>query len=484
MPYLYHDDDKRRWYMSRKVPKDLHAILGRKFLMHKFSQSVDETEANDQSLLIGHRWDGEIARARGLLPKPSILGALIELADRLKRGEIPKVMQVLEPGETMRAGAIDPAHVSPETIAFLRRQYEALGARLWEFEPRPTKVVPCTTEEAIAMWKIKRGDDQPKQPAIDSRRSKMAKFFAFIRKPDDLSGVTWQDIQSYKDHLVEAHRAPSNIPYDHLVDVVALFNVADENHRFKGLPDGNPAKDIVLPPKREGASRKPFTEIEARRILLAARNHEAAIIRWGQPLQCYLGAIVSEISDALVSHIRQIDGVWCFDLTPEGRVAIADGVKIAANLKTAFRPRCVPLHQRGLINAGFLDYVEAVRREYGDDAPLFPDLRPDKAGQRNTRASDMIMEFLRSPEVGIVNEVDPANGRLKVIRDSYCWRKRFATMLEDMPGLKPDRQRYLTGHAAPDIHGRRYLDHPPRKLKRFIEALCDPTIRSPQTAAA
>ena len=275
-----------------------------------------------------------------------------------------------------------------------------------------------------------------------------------------------------------------NVAYDHLVDVVALFNVADENHRFKGLPDGNPAKDIVLPPKRDGATRKPFTEVEARRILLAARNHEAPIIRWGQPLQCYLGAIVSEISDALVSHVRQVDGVWCFDFTPEGRVAIADGVKIAANLKTAFRPRCVPLHQRGLINAGFLDYVEYVRRAHGDDAPLFPILTPDKTGQRNTRASDVIMDFLRSEEVGIVNEVDPVTGRLKVIRDSYCWRKRFATMLEDMPGLMPDRQRYLTGHSASDIHGRRYLDHPPRKLKRFIEALRDPTIQSPQRAAA
>jgi hypothetical protein len=484
MPYLYHDDIKRRFYMSRKVPKELRGILGRAFLMHKFPQSIGEAEANEQSILVSHRWEGEIARARGLLPKPSILGALIKMADRLQRGEIPEGMRVLEPGETMSVGAIDPAHVPPETVAFLRREYEMLGQRLRELEPRPIKVVPCTTEDAIAMWKVKRGDDQPKQPAIDSRRSKMAKFFAFIGKPDDLVAVGWQDLQRYKDYLIETHPAPSNVAYDHLVDVVALFNVADENHRFKGLPDGNPAKDIVLPPKRDGATRKPFTEVEARRILLAARNHDAAIIRWGQPLQCYLGAIVSEISDALVRHVRQVDGVWCFDFTPEGRIAIADGVKVTANLKTAFRPRCVPLHQRGLINAGFLDYVEAVRRAYGDDAPLFPNLLPDKTGQRNTRASDMIMEFLRSDEVGIVNEVDPETGRLKVIRDTYCWRKRFASLLEDMPGLKPDRQRYLTGHAAPDIHGRRYLDHPPRKLKRFIEALRDPTIQSPQRAAA
>lgn len=121
MPYLYHDAEKRRFYMSRKVPKELRGVLGRAFLMHKFPQSVGEAEANEQSILIGHRWEGEIARARGLLPKPSLLDAVIDIADRLHRGEIPKGMRRLEPGETLSADEIDPAHVPPESIAFLRQ---------------------------------------------------------------------------------------------------------------------------------------------------------------------------------------------------------------------------------------------------------------------------------------------------------------------------------------------------------------------------
>jgi hypothetical protein len=62
------------------------------------------------------------------------------------------------------------------------------------------------------------------------------------------------------------------------------------------------------------------------------------------------------------------------------------------------------------------------------------------------------------------------------LRDSYSWRHRFASQLEDMTKLKPDRQRFMTGHAAPDVHGKVYLKHPPAKLKPFIDALPDPTI--------
>jgi hypothetical protein len=98
---------------------------------------------------------------------------------------------------------------------------------------------------------------------------------------------------------------------------------------------------------------------------------------------------------------------------------------------------------------------------------------PDKHGQRNTKASDITMKFLRG--IGIENEIDPARGKVIGLRDSYSWRHRFASQLEDMSRLKPDRQRFMTGHAAPDVHGKVYLKHPPRKLKPFINKLPDPT---------
>ncbi|HWB48349.1 MAG TPA: DUF6538 domain-containing protein [Stellaceae bacterium] len=337
---------------------------------------------------------------------------------------------------------------------------------------QPTmKVAGCSTATAMDLWKVKRGDNQPKQPAIDRRASKMAQFLAWTKKPDDLTLIRQADIQGYKEHLIQQHGPSSNVPRDHLIDICALFHVADENHKFDGIPGGNPAAKITVPPKRKGLERLAFTDDEANLILLAARQRPEPIIRWGMPLMCFLGAIVEEVSDASVAHVVQKDGIWCFDITEKGRTTIVDGVEQTGNLKTAFRPRLLPLHP-AVIREGFLDRVEFVRREHGEHASLFPELRPDKAGQRNTRASDIIMKFLRG--IGIKNETDPETGRVTALRDSYSWRHRFASQLEDMPKLKPDRQRFMTGHAAPDVHGKVYLKHPPRKLKPFINKLPDP----------
>jgi hypothetical protein len=61
-------------------------------------------------------------------------------------------------------------------------------------------------------------------------------------------------------------------------------------------------------------------------------------------LDCFLGTITEEISDALVSHVVQKDGIWCLDITVKGRTTTVDGVKQTGNLNTAFRPRLLPLH--------------------------------------------------------------------------------------------------------------------------------------------
>ena len=63
---------------------------------------------------------------------------------------------------------------------------------------------------------------------------------------------------------------------------------------------------------------------------------------------------------------------------------------------------------------------------------------------------------------------------------SYSWRHRFATQLQDIPSTEgrantPERRRFMTGHAAPDTLEKRYLEHPPAKLKPLIDTLPDPT---------
>jgi hypothetical protein len=87
-------------------------------------------------------------------------------------------------------------------------------------------------------------------------------------------------------------------------------------------------------------------------------------------LDCFLGTITEEISDALVSHVVQKDGIWCLDITVKGRTTIVDGVKQTGNLRRSVLD-CCRYTQRSL-RAGFLDRVDHVRRTYGESAPLFP----------------------------------------------------------------------------------------------------------------
>jgi integrase len=339
------------------------------------------------------------------------------------------------------------------------------------------KVAGCSTATVMALWRVKRGDNQPKQRAIDSRESKMAKFLAWARKPDDLTLISKADLQTYKEHLIAVYPPPSNVCRDHLTDILALFRVGDENHKFDGVPGGNPAEKIKLPPKRRGLSRLAFTEPEAKKILLAAREHPEPIVRWGMFLDCYLGTITEEVADGLVKHVKLVDGIWCFDITTSGRTTIVEGKKVIANLKTQFRDRLLPLHP-AVICEGFLDRVEDVRRRHGENAPLFPEIAPDKFGQRNGKASNITMAFLR--DIGIENEIDPDTGRVTALRDTYGWRHRFASRLQDtshIEGSTPERRRFMTGHAAPDVHEKVYLQHPPEKTKPIINALPDPLTR-------
>jgi hypothetical protein len=443
------------WQSQVIVPKDLAGVVGRRYFIQttkvRNTGPTSRTKAADTPRHIEFVADALLRikaakEAQRVVEPPRMLGRYVELS-RTSHTRLQPGMQLNGRGRVMTGRDGQQYLVEDLSIA-------------------PTiKLAGCSTATAMALWKVKRGDNPPRQQAIDSRKSKMTKFFAHIGKPDDLTGVTPAEIQGYKEYLLKQGGPGSNLARDHLTDILALFQVADENHKFDGLPGGNPAAKIVLPPNREGLKRLAFTDDDAKKILVAARESDKPIIRWGMWLDAFLGTITEEISDALVRHVKTVNGIPCIDITPEGRTTIVDGEKQTAKLKTAFRPRLLPLHP-ALIREGFLDHVEYVRREYGDHAPLFPEVKPDKCGQRNTKASDLIMAFLRG--IGIKNETDPDTGTTTALRDSYSWRHRFASQLQDtghIRGSTPERRRFITGHAGSDVHENVYLKHPPAKLK-------------------
>lgn len=488
MPYVYFDTKKHRHWMFRKVPKELHDILGKKPFTHKFKQSVDLAEANALSIEINLDWEQKIKAAHAKLGKPAP-------APWIDLGYVQR----------LQAMADDARHTYEALTASGERvlSYEEIRAAADEWATAETglrsvypeehaapKVEHCTTEDTIGFWRTKRGDDQPTQDAITGRRNKMRDFFAWVREnrhpvqgADDLKQVVAEDVQAYKIHLGKKYPPPSNVTRDHLIDIIACFNLANENLVFKRLPDGNPVKDITTPPKLSGAPRPAFTDEMADYIMgEAMKRPDDPVIFYGVPLQRFHGAIISEFADALARHVKLVDGIWCIEFTPEGRTTIVDGQVQKRGLKTQFRHRHAPLHPWFLRN-GFVERAQRLLDEYGPNAPLFPEVRPNKYRERRTKASDVMVAFLRG--IGIEDKLDPETitidpktgkktGKVVEKYDSYNWRHYLATKLQIVAAsTTKERRRFMTGHAGRDVHENIYVEHPPADLKPYIDALPD-----------
>jgi hypothetical protein len=295
-------------------------------------------------------------------------------------------------------------------------------------------VVP--TESVLNLWIAEVVAEQKESPSpgsVSRKRKIMERLFAHLKAPDDLAGVTLSQLQRYKEHLMSLG---GRIAYDHLTSIMHLYRVADRNNKFEAIR-GNPCAKITVPRKPEHTKRPPFTDEEARLLLIDARKREP-IIRWGHWISAFVGAIESEIAHAHTSEFYQIPGgYWVWDLT--GR-----------KLKTSFRERIYPLHD-ALIREGFIDYV----RERGVGT-LF-DVDAEKA-------CDVLLAHIRS--FGI--------RRPKCF---YSWRHRVIPQLDKL--LSPDQSRYLSGHAPRDVHAKHYQHHElPDEFAALIagvKGLKDPT---------
>ncbi|MDP5217861.1 site-specific integrase [Ruegeria sp. 2205SS24-7] len=82
--------------------------------------------------------------------------------------------------------------------------------------------------------------------------------------------------------------------------------------------------------------------------------------KWGTLIGMFSGMRLNEVAQLEVKDIKQVDGVWCIDVTEDG-----DNNK---RIKNASSQRRVPVHQR-LIDCGLLEFVEAQQ-----DTRLFPRL--------------------------------------------------------------------------------------------------------------
>lgn len=139
----------------------------------------------------------------------------------------------------------------------------------------------------------------------------------------------------------------------HLAEYSSLFRWAVSNSYLAN----NPFQGISLPQRRKSEpSREAFTQ-EQLQTIFDNLIHNHGLVRkdahkWGALIGLFTGARVNEIAQLKVKDVRQIDGIWCFDINDSDN----------KTLKTTASKRIVPIHPK-LIELGLLDYRNSVEAQ-------------------------------------------------------------------------------------------------------------------------
>jgi hypothetical protein len=358
-------------------------------------------------------------------------------------------------------------YLNPE----LTRQAPAVLSRFFKTLDLPVPVTetiqsgePISFESMIKLW----GKNKGKQ-AVDNMKTKCGKFADWLRENaghDDMARVTFANGRDWRDDMIDdGELSPGSIS-NSLKLVKALFTYSFENEH---IPANHMTRVKYSP--GDGQQRDDFTPEERRLILTLARAAEPHIY-WVNWICSFHGNRTGEIADASTLDIECIDGIWTFAIDTKNR---GRGLR----LKTPVSTRKIALHQ-AVLDEGFVDYRDTVRREYGD-GPLFPQVSLDCYGRRVGHITTELSLWLRGT-VGITDSRKPFYSH-RHTATSYL---RNTLGPDGSPLVKEDTERYILGHGKKGSHGgygKRWFE----TLKAAVEVIPNPlaeTADTPVTEAA
>ncbi|GMG86974.1 site-specific integrase [Biformimicrobium ophioploci] len=157
---------------------------------------------------------------------------------------------------------------------------------------------------------------------------------------------------------------------------------------------------------------------------------------WIPLIAYYTGARLNEIVQLHLVDVREEDGIWCFDISPN------DTDKRTKNGKA----RLVPVHKH-LIDLGFLEYIEEGKRQHKQHKTatshrVFSMLQPNKDGDLSSGISKILGRRLK--QAGITSGIQPMHG----------FRHYIKTVARRM-GVAEDVHDAITGHSGTSV-GRGY----------------------------
>lgn len=287
----------------------------------------------------------------------------------------------------------------------------------------PAADVPKVSFKALfASWKAV---TTVKGRTVEETRFILNMLKAFVGH-DDAGRVTREDMLRWRD-ATKAGGKTNNTWNNRLSMLRQVF----EHATGSGLLPANPADNSLRLRKNKVATRLPYSDEDATRILLAARKETSASLRWAHWIMAFSGMRVGEVLQLHGTDVQQDprSGVWFFDVNEASE---------DKSVKNAM-PRHVPVHPV-LIAEGFLDYAHA----FSGASPLFPDKGLDPFGKRGGRAWNVVGEWVRK----VVGITDPQKA------PNHSWRHRMEDELRAVEVVESDRDAII-GHARKTT-GRHY----------------------------
>jgi integrase len=266
-----------------------------------------------------------------------------------------------------------------------------------------------------------------------TKRNNVSKLTLFAETLNDkpIDTVTRDDIRDWRDALVDLELAPNTIRL-HFKVMAALFSWAKEER--KATID-NPVRKLA--PKGEEGTREAFQPEDLAKLFASPlytghwrpdrrERSGTCLVKdskyWLPLIALHSGMRVEEIAKLRTGDVREIEGVWCFDVY---------------QTKTEAGDRHVPVHPT-LVELGLLDYVTAQRADR-----LWPEMQAGSEGKYSQRFCQWWAGFRHL---------------IGLDRDGlvfHSFRHTFAAALE-RAGVQEAMAALLMGHRHPNITFGRY----------------------------
>jgi integrase len=295
-------------------------------------------------------------------------------------------------------------------------------------------------KDLIEFWAAERKHPGPKSVyEVEHIAGKLVKFLgheeplleARLRaaKAHELSN---SDFIGWKETLIKSELTAGTIEKN-LNMMKTVFALAAANNKVAV----DPTLGVTYQAKRDPRKKRlGYTDADARKILLAARQERAPHLRWTPWICAFTGCRLDEIVSAAVRDIEKVGDIFILAIRLDYRDA-------EASLKTEASERKMPLHP-ALIEEGLLGYVGVAKGRL-----VIPRHTARSIWEARWYGTKWIGKWIRRP-VGIMDRrFDP----------NHAWRHRFTSKCREA-GVDEETRNALTGHSDGSVsrdYGKFYI---------------------------